>query len=391
LKLHTVKYCIIDGKLYWKDPLGFLLSCLVESETEKVIDEFHEGVCGGHHAWRETTYKILRVGYYWPKLFTDVNTKVRTCNPCQLFTGKQKVSALPLVPVKTEAPFQQWGLDFIGEIHPHSSAQHKWILTATDYFTKWVEAIPTRNATDAVVISFLEENILSRFGCPRKIVTDNAQAFKSMAMIRFCQKYNIVLGHSTTYYPQGNGLAESSNKSLITIIKKVLTKNKKAWHVHLKYALWANRIGTKRSIRMSPFQMVYGTDVILPINLALPVMKLWQDSQEEPNDITRRINQLIEVQQNRAEVDEKLQKYQDNMKALFDRKAKDREFLPGDLVLKWEARKEDVGKHGKFDQIWCGPYKITASEGKNAFLLENLDGKILTAPVNGRYLKHFMQ
>jgi hypothetical protein len=244
---------------------------------------------------------------------------------------------------------------------------------------------------DAVVISFLEENILSRFGCPRKIVTDNAQDFKSMAMVSFCQKYNIVLGHSTTYYPQGNGLVESSNKSLITIIKKVLTENKKAWHVHLKYALWENRIGTKKSIGMSPFQMVYGTDVVLPINLSLPVMKLWQDSKEEPNDVTRRINQLIEVQQNRAEVDEKLQKYQDNMKALFDKKAKDREFLPGDLVLKWDARKEDAGKHDKFDHIWCGPFKIVDSEGNNSFLLENLDGKILNAPINGRFLKHFMQ
>ena len=118
---------------------------------------------------------------------------------------------MSLVPIKKEAPFQQWGLDFIGEINPHSSTQHRWILTATDYFTKWVEAIPTRKATDSVVIEFLEENILARFGCPRKIVTDNAQAFKSMEMISFCQKYNIVLGHSTTYYPQGNGLAESSN------------------------------------------------------------------------------------------------------------------------------------------------------------------------------------
>jgi hypothetical protein len=55
--------------------------------------------------------------------------------------------------------------------------------------------------------------------------------------------------------------------------------------------------------------MVYGTDVILPINLALPVMKLWQDFNEEPNDITERINQLVEVQQNRAEVNERLQRY----------------------------------------------------------------------------------
>jgi hypothetical protein len=199
----------------------------------------------------------------------DVNAKVRACNPFQLFYGKKNLPALPLVLVKTKSPFQQWGLDFIGEIHPQSNAQHKWILTATDYFTKWVESIPTRNATDSVVINVLEENILSRFGCPWKIVIDNAQAFKSMAMISFCQKYNIVLGNYTTYYPQGNGLAKLSNKILMNIVKKILTKNKKAWHVHLKYTLWANWIGTKKSIGMSPFQMVYGTDVVLPINIAL--------------------------------------------------------------------------------------------------------------------------
>jgi hypothetical protein len=90
-------------------------------------------------------------------------------------------------------------------------------------------------------------------------------------------------------------------------------------------------------------------------------------------------------------MNERLQRYQDNMKALFDRKSKDRYFLPGDLVLKWEARREDTGKNGKFDPIWSSPYKISASEGKNVFLLENLDGNILNAPVNGRHLKHFMQ
>jgi hypothetical protein len=57
--------------------MGFLLCFLTESETEGVMDEYHEGVCEGHHAWRETAYKILRVGYYWPKLFIDVNARVR--------------------------------------------------------------------------------------------------------------------------------------------------------------------------------------------------------------------------------------------------------------------------------------------------------------------------
>ena len=114
---------------------------------------------------------------------------------------------LPLNPISVEAPFQQWGLDFIGEINPNSSGQHKWILTVIDYFTKWIESIPTRKYIDAVIIDFLENNILARFGSPKRIVTDNTATFKSRKMINFCHKYHISLNHSTTYYPQGNGLA----------------------------------------------------------------------------------------------------------------------------------------------------------------------------------------
>jgi len=79
-------------------------------------------------------------------------------------------------------------LDFIGEIHPPSRGKHRWILTTTHYFTKWIDAIPTRNPTAKVIINFLEENTFSRFGCPRKLITDNAQAFKYSSMIDFYEK-----------------------------------------------------------------------------------------------------------------------------------------------------------------------------------------------------------
>ena len=131
-----------------------------------------------------------------------------SCHKCQIFEGKKKLLPLPLKPISTEIPFQQWGLYFIGEIHPPSSAQHKWILKATDYFTKGIEAIPSRQATDYVIISFLENNILYRFGCPQNLITDNATAFTYNKMIDFCNKYHIKLRHSTAYYPQGNGLVK---------------------------------------------------------------------------------------------------------------------------------------------------------------------------------------
>jgi hypothetical protein len=139
-----------------------------------------------------------------------------------VFEGKRKLLPLPLKPIFIEAPFQQWGLDFIKEIHPPSLGQHRWILTAMDYFTKWIEAIPSRQATDSVIIKFLENNILSRFGCPRKIITEIVTAFHSKKIIDFFNQYHIGLGHSTAYYPQGNGLAESSNKTMVNIIKKTL-------------------------------------------------------------------------------------------------------------------------------------------------------------------------
>ena len=78
-------------------------------------------------------------------------------------------------------------------------------------------------------------------------------------MIKFYNDYNIILCHSTSYYPQGNGLVESSNKSLVRIVKKLLRDNKKAWHSKLKYALRENITNTKNSIDTSPFQLVYGT------------------------------------------------------------------------------------------------------------------------------------
>ena len=134
-----------------------------------------------------------------------------------------------MIHVHVDEPFKQWGIDFIGEIHLPSSGQHKLILTSTDYFTKWVEAIPTRNETNVVVMKFMEENIISRFGCLAKIVTENAQAFKSTKFVSFCQHYNMALGHSTAYYPQGNGLAESSNKTLVRALKKAINENQKNW------------------------------------------------------------------------------------------------------------------------------------------------------------------
>ena len=104
------------------------------------------------------------------------------------------------------------------------------------------------------------KNILSRFGYPRKLVANNTSAFKSTTMINLCEENVIILTHSTPYYPQGNGSGESTNKSIVNGIKKMLFQNKKAWDTMLKYALWTYRVTTKKAIGTYHFQVACGTD-----------------------------------------------------------------------------------------------------------------------------------
>jgi hypothetical protein len=268
------------------------------------------------------------------------------------------LKSLPLKPIVITGPFQQWGLDFIGEIHLPSSGQHRWILVATDYFTKWIEAIPTRNANHTVIIKFLQENIFARFGCSKRLVADNAAAFKDKQLVKLCEELGIQLVHSTAYYPQGNGLAESSNKSLVRIIQKLLEQNVRSWDSKLKFTLWADRVTCKKSIGTSPFKLVYGTETIFPVQLALPVAKFLQESDEEPNDLNRRIHDLVQLQQDRDQILEKAQLHQEMIKRNFDKKVKSNVFKTGDMVLKWDAAKQEKGKHGKFDSLLTGLFII---------------------------------
>ena len=111
--------------------------------------------------------------------------------------------------------------------------------------------------------------------------------------------------HSTSYYPQGNGLAESSNKSLVRVIKKLLEDKKKSWDSKFKFALWADRVTTKKSTGNSPFKLVYGTEAVFPIQLTLHVAKFLQEEHNEEEGMARRITDLVEVHQIREQLVEK--------------------------------------------------------------------------------------
>jgi len=120
-------------------------------------------------------------------------------------------------------------------------------------------------------------------------------------------------------------------------------------------------------------------------------MKLLQEVGSEENDIQCRINQMIHLLQTRDEVFQNTSKLHERIKRIYDSKTKEDDLKIRDVVLHWDARNEDKGNHGKFENLWKSPYQISTFRGKNYFLLDEMNGEpSLGGPVNGRLLKHYL-
>jgi hypothetical protein len=106
--------------------------------------------------------------------------------------------AMPLQSITVEKPFAQWGLGCDWSNKSKVSKGHAYIITATDYFTKWKEVVALRNVDSEQLIHFLKENILSRFGVPEKFITDNGSIFIGSKFTNFCGEYGIIMGNHPT-------------------------------------------------------------------------------------------------------------------------------------------------------------------------------------------------
>ena len=158
------------------------MHCLERDEVEKVLSELHAGEAGGHFSGDTTAHKVLRARHYWPTLFKYAHALCRKCIIFQKASGRVQKAAFPLQPVLVDSHFQQWGLDIIRPINPTSSQQHKYIITTTDYFTRWSEAAPLKVVNTNQVVSFLNSNIITRFSIPKCLVFDNTSHFSSLDM-----------------------------------------------------------------------------------------------------------------------------------------------------------------------------------------------------------------
>jgi hypothetical protein len=160
----------------------------------------HEGMCGSHQSPPKMWWILWRSGVYWSTMLQECFEYYRGCEACQKFGKVQIVLASMLHPIVKPWPFRGWDLDFIGEMHPHSSKGHRFVLMATNYFTKWVDVVPLKNMTHKEVINFMMENIVYQFGILQSLTTDQGASFMSHQFKEFVDSLHNKMLNSSPYY-----------------------------------------------------------------------------------------------------------------------------------------------------------------------------------------------
>ncbi|CAL9011308.1 unnamed protein product [Prunus brigantina] len=358
----TMKRYFVDGStLYQKGFNGEPLKCLGESEARQAMQEIHAGECREHQGMKKLHRQLLSIGYYWPTMKKDAHDFVKKCHTCQIHANLN---------MRTPWPFHTWGLDLIGTIHPPSDG-YIWILTATEYFTKWVEAIPLRKATGAAVSNFIRECIVCRFGIPYKMVTDNGTPFVNKQVSSTLSGYGIKHRRSTPYYPQGNGQAEATNKTILRILSKMIYD----------------------ATGFSPYSLVYGSEAISPVEITIPTARIAAVNDLEWDTKTCsdwRLLDLKAVDERRMEAERRMALYHKTVAQAYNRTVKPQAFKQGDLVLKVvEHVRRQVSGPSKFAPQWEGPFAVKEVHNNGYYRLISVKEGMLTDPINGKWLKPY--
>ncbi|WJZ83124.1 hypothetical protein VitviT2T_002831 [Vitis vinifera] len=277
LRQLATRFVICEETLYRRSVDGILLLCLDRASADRVMREVHAGVCGPHMGGHMLTRKIMRAGYFWLTMETDCCQFVRRCPECQRHGDLIHVPPSELHALTSPWPFSVWGIDIIGKISPKSSNGHEFILVAIDYFTKWVEAASYAKLTSTRVDSFIRSHIICRYGVPHELISDRGAHFRA-EVETLLQKYGIQHHRSSAYMPQTNGAVEATNKNIKRILRKMV-ETSRDWSEKLHFALWAYRTSFRTPTEATPYSLVYGMEVVLPIKTEMGSLRVALEQQ----------------------------------------------------------------------------------------------------------------
>ncbi|MBN3305975.1 NYNRI protein, partial [Amia calva] len=334
-----------------------------------MIQHTHDEPSGGHQG-SKATHDALRQVAYWPHMRRDVSNYVKGCLICCQFQPSRPLHRAPLQRKGMTFPWSNLQVDWVGPV-VKSSRGNKYQLTITCAFTKWVECLPATNDTAETTAVLLVNHVFSRWGLPMTVDSDRGTHFTAAVMTELWKMLGIKAKLHISYHPQSSGQVERANRTIVGMLRKYVSTNGRDWDIKLPLVLMAIRSTPHHSTGVSPFEMMTGRQMILPLH---HLYRIEDESVASAVTAQRYVADLKgHLRDTFALAQENLERSADGQRAYYDQKATNRECQVGDTVLYFNFTKP-VGTAKKFLPNWSGPYEIVDKVSPVAYRIKIVKG-----------------
>lgn len=341
-------------------------------------------MAGGGHFGLKKTHHAIRDKYFWPKMFAQIETYIKTCDICQRTKVLRNKPPPPLSPLPVGEPFSRVHIDILGPLPKAKEQPYQYVVLIVDSFTKWTEAFPLVKTEAKDVASVLYDEFFTRYGAPHTLVSDRGQNFMSKLVKALCELFEVKRIHTSSYHPQTNSACERRNSTMIQSMRSYINKDQTNWPSLIPSIMMAFRAVPCESTGYSPHELLFGRKMRLPIDTTLcPKPTL-------PLDVRQHFEQLIEKLKVSHEIAKaNMQEQSQKSKARYDVHAKTPTLKVGDKVMMKQEHTEK-GLSPKLTEKWVGPFEITELGPNYTYKLKNLQNdKILQAFKNACKLKFY--
>ncbi len=318
-----------------------------EALQKPVIKLYHDYA----HASAPKTQQLIQKNFWWPQMASDIQRWCDTCIVCATINQGKPGRTKLCRPEPPKGPWELLQLDFIGPL-PSAKGRYRYCLVIIDKFSKWVEAIPTRNNSANTVARVVANQILPLWGAPIQIESDQGTHFTGQVTKQICQMLNIKQRFHIPYRPQSSGMVERANRTIKESISKQVAQHKNQWIDALPTVLTILRATPSKATGISPFELMTGRVMKLPIDPEIAPADLGPLVVATQQSVLKQLRERLEVLHARAA----LKQQQSDL-------TNDTQFNPTSEVIFSEGDMVMVRvfvKQGAFTPRWHGPYEVKA-------------------------------
>ncbi|KAL6476359.1 hypothetical protein MHYP_G00148580 [Metynnis hypsauchen] len=231
---------------------------------EEILNSVHND--HGHQG-TERTLQLLRGRCFWPNMAQDVERWCHQCQRCMLGKAVQPKVRPYWGTLQALEPNEILAIDFT-VLEPATDGREN-VLVMTDIFTKYTQAVPTKDQRASTVAQALVQNWFHRFGPPARIHSDQGRNFESALIRQLCKLYGVQKSRSTPHHPQGNGQCERFNRTLHDLLRTLPVDQKKHWPRHLPQLTFAYNTTPHQTTGRTPYFLMFGCHPRLPVDFLL--------------------------------------------------------------------------------------------------------------------------